>query len=317
MNPAAVRMTVDLGRGLQLSNPVLTASGTFGYGLEFEPYLDLGHLGGVVVKGISPRPRAGNPPPRIVETPSGMLNAIGLQNVGVRRFIDEKLPLLRQRDTAVVVNVYGSAVEDYVEVATALEDQEGVAALELNLSCPNVREGGVLIGKSPRLIEEVTAAVRAVTSRPLWVKLTPNVSDIVEVARAAVAGGADCLSLINTFVGMVIDVEKRRPVLSNVTGGLSGPAIRPLAVAMVWQVHRALPEVPLVGIGGIVSARDALEFMLAGARAVQVGTANFNDPGIASRIASDLVAWCAARGIGDINELVGAAHQPAADPGCR
>jgi dihydroorotate dehydrogenase (NAD+) catalytic subunit len=302
---APTRTAVDVGRGLVLKNPVLTASGTFGYGLEFEPYLDLGHLGGIVVKGISPRPRAGNAPARIVETPSGMLNAIGLQNVGVRRFIEEKLPALRERDTAVVVNVYGSAVADYVLVARELEPHEGVAALELNLSCPNVDEGGCIIGKSPRAIGEVTAAVRAVTARPLWVKLTPNVSDIVEVARAAVDGGADALSLVNTFVGMVIDVEKRRPVLANTTGGLSGPAIRPLAVALVHQVHRALPKVPLIGIGGIVCARDAVEFLLAGARAVQVGTANFNDPGVAARIADDLGRWCAAHGVADVNELVG------------
>ncbi len=316
MNPG-VRTAVDVGRGLVLKNPVLTASGTFGYGLEFEPYLDLAQLGGVVVKGISPKPRAGNAPARIVETPSGMLNAIGLQNVGVRRFVAEKLPHLRERDTAVVVNVYGTAVDDYVEVASALESEEGVAALELNLSCPNVKEGGLLIGKSPRAIEEVTAAVRRVSTRPLWVKLTPNVSDIVEVARSAVAGGADCLTLINTFVGMAIDVERRRPVLSNVMGGLSGPAIRPLAVAMVWQVHKALPDVPIVGIGGIVSARDVVEFMLAGARAVQVGTANFNDPGVATRIASDLAAFCVARGVTDVNELVGAAQRtPPASEGC-
>lgn len=306
MNPAAPRMEVELGRGLVLKNPVLTASGTFGYGLEFEPYLDLSRLGGIVVKGISPRPRAGNAPARIVETPSGMLNAIGLQNVGVKRFVEEKLPALRQRDTAIVVNVYGACPEDYVEVARALEPEDGVAALELNLSCPNVKEGGVLIGKSPRAIEQVTRAVRGATSRPLWVKLTPNVSDIVEVAAAAVEGGADALSLINTFVGMAIDVETRRPKLSNVTGGLSGPAIRPLAVAMVHQVHKAMPQVPLIGIGGIVRAKDAVEFMLAGARAVQIGTANFNDPGVAARVAADLAAWCAARGVKDVGELVGA-----------
>ena len=305
MNPG-VRTRVALGRELVLKNPVLTASGTFGYGIEFEPYLDLAALGGVVVKGISPRPRAGNAPARIVETPSGMLNAIGLQNVGVRRFIEEKLPLLRQRDTVVVVNVYGSSVDDYVEVAEALEPEEGVGALELNLSCPNVKEGGLLIGKVPAMIEEVTRAVRDVTTRPLWVKLTPNVTDIVEVARAAVAGGADALSLINTFVGMVIDVERRRPVLSNGIGGLSGPAIRPLAIALVHQVHRALPEVPIVGIGGIVCARDAIEFLLAGASAVQVGTANFNDPGVAARIADGVVQWCAAHGVTDVNDLVGA-----------
>lgn len=304
MNPG-VAMEVNLGRGLTLKNPILTASGTFGYGLEFEPFLDLARLGGIVVKGISPLPRAGNPPPRLVETPAGMLNAIGLQNVGVQRFIDEKLPSLRERDTAVVVNVYGTSVDDYVAVAKALEPEEGVAALELNLSCPNVKEGGYTIGKSPRMIEEVTRAVRRATERPLWVKLTPNVSDIVEVARAAVEGGADALSLINTFVGMVIDVEKRRPVLSNVTGGLSGPAIRPLAVAMVHQVHQALPQVPLIGIGGIVSARDAVEFLLAGARAVQIGTANFNDPGIAGQVVDDLALWCHRHEVADVNELVG------------
>lgn len=305
MTPA-VRLAVNLGRGLVLKNPVLTASGTFGYGLEFESFLDLARLGGVVVKGISPAPRAGNPPPRIVETPSGMLNAIGLQNVGVQRFIEEKLPLLRQRGATVVVNVYGAAVEDYVAVASALEPEEGVAALELNLSCPNVKEGGLLIGKSPRAIEEVTAAVRRVTRRPLWVKLTPNVTDIVEVARAALAGGADCLSLVNTFLGLVIDVEARTPALSNGCGGLSGPAIRPLAVAMVHQVHEAVPEAPLVGIGGIVSARDVVEFLLAGARAVQIGTANFNDPGIAARVIDDLAQWCVAHKVADVNELVGA-----------
>jgi dihydroorotate dehydrogenase (NAD+) catalytic subunit len=303
---AAVRTQVDVGRGLVLKNPVLTASGTFGYGLEFEEFLDLALLGGVVVKGISPAPRAGNRPPRIVETPAGMLNAIGLQNVGVRRFIDEKLPLLRGRGATVVVNVYGAGVDDYVTVAAALEAEEGVSALELNLSCPNVKDGGVLIGKSPRAIEEVTSAVRRVTRRPLWVKLTPNVTDITEVARAALAGGADCLSLVNTFLGMMIDVETRRPALSNGCGGLSGPAIRPLAVAMVHQVHQALPDAPLVGIGGIVSARDVVEFLLAGARAVQVGTANFNDPGVAARIIDDLAAWCAAHNVADVNELVGA-----------
>ncbi len=302
----AVRLAVDLGRGLVLKNPVLTASGTFGYGLEFESFLDLARLGGVVVKGISPAPRAGAAPPRIAETPSGMLNAIGLQNVGVHRFIAEKLPLLRQRAATVVVNVYGASVEDYVAVAAALEPEEGVAALELNLSCPNVKEGGQLIGKSPRAIEEVTAAVRRATRRPLWVKLTPNVTDIVEVARAALAGGADCLSLVNTFQGMVIDVETRKPALSNGFGGLSGPAIRPLAVAMVRQVHEALPEASLVGMGGIVCARDAVEFLLAGARAVQVGTANFNDPGVAARVIDDLAAWCAAHQVADVNELVGA-----------
>lgn len=303
----APRLSVDVGRNLVLRNPVLTASGTFGYGLEYEPFFDLASLGGVVVKGISPRERSGNPPPRIVETPCGMLNAIGLQNVGVERFAREKLPALRERDTAVVVNVYGHRVEDYVAVAERLEREPGIAALELNLSCPNVAEGGLEIGRSPAAVERVTRAVRDVTNRPLWVKLTPNVTDITEPARAAVAGGADALSLVNTFVGMVIDIERRRPVLSHGTGGLSGPAIRPMAVAMVWQVARAV-EVPVIGIGGIASVRDVVEFLLAGARAVQVGTANFGDPSVAARLVAGLSRWCAEHGVEDVNELVGAAH---------
>ncbi len=302
----SVRMEVDVGRGLVLRNPVLTASGTFGYGLEFEPFLDLSSLGGLVVKGISPHERAGNPPPRLVETPSGMLNAIGLQNVGVARFIAEKLPALSERDAAVIVNVYGYSVDDYVAVAEALESERSVAALELNLSCPNVKEGGLEIGRSPEQVRRFTAAVRETTDKPLWVKLTPNVTDIVEMAEAAASGGADAVSLVNTFVGMVIDVESREPVLSHGTGGLSGPAIRPLAVAMVYQVARSV-RIPLIGIGGIVSVRDVVEFMLAGASAVQVGTANYNDPGIAERLVAELAEWCEERDVGDVNDLIGAA----------
>lgn len=305
----SVQMSVDLGGSLTLRNPILTASGTFGYGLEFDPYLDLQRLGGIVVKGISPRERGGNPPPRIVETPSGMLNAIGLQNVGVERFVSEKLPQLKSHDCPVVVNVYGYRVEDYVEVAQALEDQQGVAALELNLSCPNVAEGGLEIGRSPRAIEQVTSAVRQVSSRPLWVKLTPNVSDITQTARAAVAGGADAVSLVNTFVGMAIDIDKRSPILSHKTGGLSGPAIRPLAVAMVYQVSQAI-DLPVIGIGGIVCVKDVIEFLLAGASAVQIGTANYNDPAIAGKLVSELEQWCADRGVTDVTELIGAAHEP-------
>lgn len=302
---ARVKTRVDLGAGLTLRNPIMTASGTFGYGLEFTPFMELSRLGGVVVKGISPRPRAGNPPPRIVETPSGMINAIGLQNVGVDRFVEEKLPELRTHDTAVVVNVYGHSVEDYVAVAERLEGQAGVHGLELNLSCPNVKEGGVVIGRSARATEAVTRAVRDASSLPLWVKLTPNVTDVTELARAAVAGGADCLSLVNTFIGMVVDVERRRPVLANGIGGLSGPAIRPMAVAMVHDVARVV-DVPIVGIGGIVCARDVVEFLLVGARAVQIGTANYNDPAISVRIAEDLVTWCEEHGVEDVAELVGA-----------
>jgi dihydroorotate dehydrogenase (NAD+) catalytic subunit len=234
-----------------------------------------------------------------------MLNAIGLQNVGVHGFVEEKLPQLRRHDTAVIVNVYGHSVEDYVEVAAALEGRDGVHGLELNLSCPNVKEGGVVIGRSTSETEKVTRAVRDASSLPLWVKLTPNVTDVTELARAAVAGGADTLSLVNTFFGMVIDVERRRPVLANGVGGLSGPAIRPMAVAMVHEVSRAV-EVPIVGIGGIVRARDAVEFLLAGARAVQIGTANYNDPAISARVAEDLELWCTEHGVRDVNELIGA-----------
>ncbi len=302
---AGVRTEVELGRGLVLRNPIMTASGTFGYGLDFEPFMDLSTLGGVVVKGISPKPRAGNPPPRIVETPAGMLNAIGLQNVGVEGFCNDKLPLLRERSTAVVVNVFGSSIEDYVTVVERLERESGVHAYELNLSCPNVSKGGVLFGRDAAMMTRVTEAVRKATERPLWVKLTPNVTDIAEMAEAAARGGADAVSLVNTFVGMVIDIEKRRPVLYNRIGGLSGPAIRPLAIAMVDQVYRS-SSLPVIGIGGIVRAEDVVEFMLAGARAVQIGTANYNDPAIASKIAADLADWCARHGVRDVNELVGA-----------
>lgn len=301
----ALRTEVDLGRGLVLRNPILTASGTFGYGLEFREFLDLDRLGGIVVKGISPRPRAGNPPVRICETPAGMLNAIGLQNVGLEAFVLEKMPELRRHACAVVVNVFGESRADYVAVARRLEEVEGVAALELNLSCPNTERGGMVFGTSPAAIGEVTSAVRAVSSLPLWVKLTPNVTDVVACGRAAVEAGADAISLVNTFLGMAIDVETRRPVLANRFGGLSGPAIRPLAVAMVHQVARAL-EVPVIGMGGITTARDVVEFLLAGARAVQVGTASFNDPGVAERLVDELASWCREREIEDVNELVGA-----------
>ncbi len=302
------RMQVDVGRGLVLKNPVLTASGTFGYGLEFEPFCDLAALGGIVVKGISPRPRAGNPPPRLVETPCGMLNAIGLQNVGVDAFRGEKLPVLREHGVTVIVNVYGHEVADYVAVVRALAREPGVAAFELNLSCPNVREGGLEIGRSPAAIREVTAAVREVTGRPVWVKLTPAVTDIAETARAAVEGGADAVSLVNTFPGMVVDVETRRPVLHRGTGGLSGPAIRPLAVALVHRVARAV-DVPVIGIGGITCVRDVVEFLLVGATAVQVGTANFHDPALAARLVGDLDRWCADHGVADVRELVGALEE--------
>ena len=297
-------LSVEVGP-LRLKNPVLTASGTFGYGLEFLPFLDLAKLGGVVVKGLSPRPRRGNPPERIVETPAGMLNAIGLQNVGVDVFLNEKLPELRKHDTAVVANVFGETVADYVEVCRKLDGAPGLAAIELNVSCPNVEAGGMVFGNDPEALATVTRACRKATSLPLMVKLSPNATDFVGTALAAEAEGADALSLVNTFVGMVIDVERRRPALANVTGGLSGPAIRPLAVRLTRQVYEAV-SIPIVGMGGIMDARDALEFILAGATAVQVGTANFVKPDASVCVVADLESWLADRGIASIRELVGA-----------
>ena len=296
-------LAVDVGT-VRLKNPVLTASGTFGYGLEFLPFLKLSELGGIVTKGLSPKPRRGNPPQRIVETPAGMLNAIGLQNVGVDAFLSEKLPALREHDTAVVANVFGETEAEYVEVCEKLDGAPGLAAIELNVSCPNTEAGGMIFGNDPAALARVTRACRRAARMPLWVKLSPNVTDIREVARAAEAEGADALSLVNTFVGMSVDVLKARPVLANVSGGLSGPAIRPLAVWMTWQVRRAV-QVPIIGMGGIMTARDAMEFILAGATAVQVGTANFVAPRAAVDVAEGLAAWLTLHGIGSIRELIG------------
>lgn len=303
-------LSVEVG-SVRLKNPVLTASGTFGYGLEFSPFYDLSTLGGVVVKGLSPKPRRGNPPERIVETPSGMLNAIGLQNVGVDRFLSEKLPALRAFDTAVVANVFGETEAEYVEVCEKLDGVDHLAAVELNVSCPNVEEGGMIFGTDPRRLGQVVRAARkALRTTPLWVKLSPNVTDIRDTAKAAEAEGADAVTLVNTFVGMVVDVEKRRPRLANATGGLSGPAIRPMAVAMTWNVARAV-KIPVVGMGGIMTARDALEFLLVGASAVQVGTANFVTPGAAADVVAGLGAWLAERGIATVRELIGTMrHEP-------
>ena len=300
-----VRLAVDVGGGLVLKNPIMTASGTFGYGLEFEPFIDLSRLGGIVVKGLSLHPRAGNPPPRICETPSGMLNAIGLQNIGVEAFVRETLPALGRHDTAVVANIFGETYEDYELVARALAGAPDLAAVEINLSCPNTAQGGMIFGVDPAAVERITAAVRRESSVPVWVKLTPNVTDITQIARAAVAGGAEALALVNTFSGMAIDVRRRRPVLHNISGGLSGPAIRPLAVWLVYQVARAVP-VPVIGMGGIVNAHDAVEFLLAGARAVQIGTVSFNDPAAAVKVLDGLREFCREEGVADVNELVGA-----------
>jgi dihydroorotate dehydrogenase (NAD+) catalytic subunit len=296
-------LAVDVA-GLRLRNPVLTASGTFGYGEEFRPFLDLSRLGGVVTKGLSLRPREGNPPARIVETPSGMLNAIGLQNVGVDRFIAEKLPPLRAYDTVVIANVFGETLEEYVAVCERLDDAEGVHGLELNVSCPNTAGGGMQFGVDPDALGAVTSACRAATRLPLVVKLTPNVTDIGAMARVAVEAGADALSLVNTFTGMTVDVEQRRPTLANVVGGLSGPAIRPLALHLLRVVRNAV-DVPLIGIGGIGSVEDALQFLIVGATAVQIGTANYITPDIAVRIAAGLEAWCRDHDVAAVRDLVG------------
>ncbi|MGH9365499.1 MAG: dihydroorotate dehydrogenase [Thermoanaerobaculia bacterium] len=298
-------LSVTLGP-LRLKNPILTASGTFGYGLEFSDFVDLASLGGICTKGLSLKPHAGNEPPRICETPAGMLNAIGLQNVGIEAFLTEKLPKLSEIGATVIPNVWGDLEEDYVTVVEALEDAEGLAAVELNISCPNVQKGGMLFGNSPDLTASLVARVRKATKRPLIVKLSPNAPDLVLSARAARDAGADILSLVNTFVGMAIDADTGKPRLSFGTGGLSGPAIKPLAVRMVYQVARALPAVPIMGIGGISSLEDVLEFLAAGASAVQIGTANFRDPGISGRLVSELAGYCALRGI-PVSSLTGRA----------
>ncbi|MBP7246921.1 MAG: dihydroorotate dehydrogenase [Brachymonas sp.] len=291
--------------GMALRNPIMTASGTFGYGEEFSQYVNLNTLGGIVTKGLSLRPRAGNPMPRIVETPGGMLNAIGLQNVGIDAFIEKKLPFLRTVDTLCVANFFGDTVDEYAEMARRLNELPEVAALEMNISCPNVKQGGIVFGSDPACAAGVVAACRAATSKPLIVKLSPNVTDVVAMAKACADAGADALSLINTLIGMAIDINTRRPVLANVTGGLSGPAIKPVALRMVLQVARAV-KLPIIGIGGIMSATDVIEFMLAGASAVQIGTASFITPGIAEQIVQDLQAWMVANKVQDINSLIGA-----------
>ncbi len=297
-------LRVDLGAGLKLRNPVMTASGTFGYGLEFTPYTDLKGLGAIVVKGLSLRPRDGNPPPRIAETPSGMLNAIGLQNVGVDVFINEKMPSLRKFKTPVIANIFGETVREYTEVARRLSTVKGVHALEINISCPNVKKGGIVFGTEPKEAARVVRAVKKVTGLHVMTKLSPNVTDIKAMVRAVQDAGTDSISLINTLTGMAVDVEKRRAVLATTTGGLSGPAIRPVAVRMVWEAAK-VARVPLVGVGGIVTARDALEFILAGASAVQVGTASFIDPDSGVKVALGIEDYMKRHGVRKIADLVG------------
>jgi dihydroorotate dehydrogenase (NAD+) catalytic subunit len=298
-------MTVDLSvnlAGFTLGNPVIAASGTFGYGLEFADFMDLNRLGGFCTKGLSLKPRIGNPVPRVVETAAGMLNSIGLENIGLERFAREKLPLLRAYKTRVIVNFFGETLEEYAEMAGALSALDRVDALEMNISCPNVREGGRFFGGNPEIARRVVGAARKAARKYLIVKLSPNVESIAEVARAAEGEGADAVSLINTLSGMAFDPETRKPCLGNVTGGLSGPAIKPVALRMVYETARAV-KIPVIGIGGIRTAGDALEFLAAGARAVQVGTANFFDPAVTVKIVAGIERFCRDRNIGKISDF--------------
>ncbi len=297
------QMAVQLGK-LSLKNPVMTASGTFGYGEEYADYVDLNRLGAIVVKGLSLQPRLGNPPPRIMETAGGMLNAIGLQNIGVDAFIEEKLPYLRQYDVAVIANIYGESYAEYQKVAKKLSAVKGVHALEVNVSCPNVKKGGLSFGTDPKVAAMVTRKVKEETDLPVIIKLTPNVTDIAAVAAAVEKAGADALSLINTLTGMSVDLKSRKPHLKNITGGLSGPAIKPVALRMVWQVVKRV-AIPVIGIGGIVNAVDALEFLMVGAKAVQVGTANFINPYATTDILEGMQNYLQDNNIKDINKLIG------------
>ncbi|MBP5536580.1 MAG: dihydroorotate dehydrogenase [Bacteroidales bacterium] len=298
-----MKLSTDIGK-MHLKNPVMTASGTFGYGEEFSDFIDLGRLGGIVVKGTTGQHREGNPYPRMAETPSGMLNAVGLQNMGVEAFCKEVYPRVAQYDTNVVVNVSGSSIEEYCDVARQIDALERIPAIELNISCPNVKKGGMGFGTDPAMAAQVVRAVRDVYGKTLIVKLTPNVTSIVDIAKAVEDAGADSVSLINTLLGMAVDVEHRKPMLSTVTGGLSGPCVKPVAVRCVWQVAKAV-KIPVVGLGGISNANDALEFLMAGARAVEVGTANFIDPAVTMKIVDGLEEYCDRHNIDDINKIIG------------
>lgn len=300
-------LKVNIG-GIKLKNPIVTASGTFGFGREYEEFVDLNSLGALVVKGTTLLPRLGNPTPRIAETPSGMLNAIGLENPGVETVIKYYLPYLQKFDVPVIVNIAGDTVDDYVKLVGMFEDQSGVAGLEINISCPNVKKGGMLFGSDPDSAFEVVREIRAATRLPLIVKLSPNVTSIVSIAESVAAAGADAVSMINTLLGMVIDVNKRKPLLGNVIGGLSGPAVRPVAVRAVWQVYRSV-NIPIVGMGGVVCAEDALQFIMAGASAVAVGTANFINPKATMDILEGIRVFMSENNIIDIKDLIGAAHR--------
>lgn len=302
-SPVPVDLSVNVG-ALRLSNPILAASGTFGYGVEFAHLLDLNRLGGFVVKGLSLEPMAGAPAPRLCETPSGMLNAVGLQNIGVRAFVAEKLPMLRQYRSAVIANVFGCTVDEYVGVIRILEEAEGVAAYELNISCPNTAHGGIQFGSDPQMVSEVVSAARHAARRPLWVKLSPNVTDIAIIAKAAEEAGADALTVANTYQAMSIDVQTRKSRLGRATGGLSGPAIKPITLRLVYETRRAV-KIPVIGLGGIEKADDVLEYIIAGASAVQVGTANFSKPTACLDILDQLNLSCRSNNTSVINSLIG------------
>lgn len=304
-----LQTSVNIGRGLKIKNPVMVASGTFGYCIEYTDFIDISRLGGIFVKGTTLHARQGNPYPRMAETPSGMLNAVGLQNKGVDYFCQHIYPQIYPYDTAMIVNVSGSQVEDYVATAEKINALEHIPAIELNISCPNVKEGGMAFGVTCAGAASVVRAVRAVYDKTLIVKLSPNVTDITEIARAVEAEGADSLSMINTLLGMAIDAERRRPILSTVTGGLSGPAVKPIALRMVWQVAQAV-HIPIIGMGGIASATDAIEFLLAGATAIEIGTYNFVDPTASIQILEGIEDYLRRHGFSDVNELIGALELP-------
>jgi len=293
--------------GIKLKNPVMTASGTFGYGQEYASFIDLNRLGAVILKGITLKPKVGNPPPRIIETPSGMLNAIGLQNVGVEILIKEKLPYLQKFDTPVIINISGDTIEEYIELARRLGEvskEMGITGLEVNISCPNVKNGGMTWGTNAKATYKIVNSIRKVTTLPLIVKLTPNVTDIKIIAQAAEEAGADALSLINTLMGMAVDIDSRKPKLTNISGGLSGPAVKPVALWLVWQVFQTV-NIPIIGIGGIIKVEDALEFIIAGARAIEIGTANFINPNITIEIIEGIKKYLIKNNIKNVNELVG------------
>ncbi|MGI5879786.1 MAG: dihydroorotate dehydrogenase [Syntrophomonadaceae bacterium] len=302
-----IDISTNLG-GIKLDNPVCAASGTFGYGREYEPYVDISKIGAVIVKGTTLEPRTGNPPPRIIETASGMLNAIGLENPGIKEFLNTHLPYLRENNVTIIANIAGNTIDEYAALAEMIEGNDGVAGIELNISCPNVKQGGLQFGTDPQMVYEVVKAVKDKTTLPVMPKLSPNVTDIVEIARASEAGGADALSMINTLMGMAVDINTRKPFLANIFGGLSGPAIKPVALRMIYQVYREV-KLPILGGGGIVNYRDALEFLMVGATAISVGTGIFINPQITDEIVSNLLQYMQENNIDTISELIGAAHQ--------